>query len=151
MNMRLENLREEKELLGKEMANYLGVVESVYSEWENEKLTIPTKRLIELANFFEINIDYMLGLSNNRKKMKAKEIDYNKVSLNLKKKRKELKMSMRDLAKKLNTTSSAISNYENNKFLILGSFLIELSKSYNYSIDWILGRSNEKFINKKTI
>lgn len=149
--MRLENLREEKELLGKDMANYLGVVESVYSEWENEKLTIPTRRIFQLANFFEINIDYMLGLSDDKKRIKTNEIDYNKVSSNLKEIRKELKMSMRDLAKKFNTTSSAISNYENNKFLILSSFLVELSKTYNYSIDWILGRSNEKFISKKNI
>lgn len=49
------------------MAKYLGVVESVYSEWENEKLTIPTRRKIQLANFFEINIDYMLGLSDDKK------------------------------------------------------------------------------------
>ena len=144
--MRLENLREEKELLGKDMANYLGVVESVYSEWENEKLTIPTRRIFQLANFFEINIDYMLGLSDDKKRIKTNEIDYNKVSSNLKEIRKELKMSMRDLAKELNTTSSAISNYENKKFLILSSFLIELGKKYNYSIDWILGRSEDKFI-----
>lgn len=39
------------------------------------------------------------------KKIKTNEIDYDKVSSNLKKVRKELKMSMRDLAKKLNTTS----------------------------------------------
>ena len=59
-----------------------------------------------------------------------------------------MNLSMRELAQKLNTSSSAISNYENNKNLILSSFLIELSKISNYSIDYILGRSNIKFIQK---
>lgn len=150
MNLRLENIRESRELLGKEVAKQIGVVESVYSEWENEKLSIPTKRLYQLANFFEINIDFMVGLSNEEIKIKSvNEIDNNLVCSRIKEIRKELKMTMRDLAKKLNTTSSAISNYENGKFLILSPFLIELCKESNCSIDWVLGRKKEKYINNK--
>lgn len=144
-NQRLEDLREEKELLKKNVAKNIGVVESVYSEWENEKLSIPTKRLVQLANFFEVNIDYMLGLSNTRLNLKSNnEIDLKIVSHRLKEIRKSLKMTMRELADKLNTTSSAISNYENAKYLILSSLLIELCKLSNYSIDWVLGRSEDK-------
>ena len=54
-------------------------------------------------------------------------------------------MTMRDLAEKFNTSSSTISNYENGKFLILGSFLVELCMFSNYSIDWVLGRSDKKY------
>lgn len=55
-------------------------------------------------------------------------------------------MTMRDLALKFNTSSSAISNYENSKFLILSPFLIELCKYGNYFIDWVLGRTDNKFL-----
>lgn len=147
METRLEIIREKKELLQKDVAKQIGVVESVYSEWENEKTSIPTRRLYQLANLFETSIDYMVGLSNvNTKIQNRNEIDINLVSLHLKEIRKHLKMTMRDLAQKLNTTSSAISNYENGKFLILSSFLIELCKESHYSIDWVLGRSEDKFI-----
>lgn len=146
-NQRLEGLREERDLFKKDVAKNIGVVESVYSEWENEKLSIPTKRLVQLANFFEVNIDYMIGLSNKRIKLKNdNDIDLELVSTRLKEIRKSLKMTMRELATKLNTTSSAISNYENAKFLILSSLLIELCNISNYSIDYVLGRSNNKFI-----
>lgn len=149
-NERLIDLREERDLLQKEVAKEIGVVESVYSEWENGKLSIPTKRLVELANFFEVNIDYMVGISNIRTKIKSNNtIDTELVSNRLKEIRKSLKLTMRELAEKFNTTSSAISNYENNKFLILSPFLIELARYSNYSIDWILGRSNEKIIQQK--
>lgn len=144
-NERLIDLREERDLLQKEVAKEIGIVESVYSEWENGKLSIPTKRLVELANFFEVNIDYMVGISNIRTKIKSNNtIDTELVSNRLKEIRKSLKLTMRELAEKFNTTSSAISNYENNKFLILSPFLIELARYSNYSIDWILGRTKEK-------
>lgn len=149
-NERLIDIREEKDLLKKEVAKNIGVVESVYSEWESGKLSIPTKRLNQLANFFEINIDFMVGISDTRQHIKSNnEIDIELVSTRLKEIRKSLKLTMRELATKFNTTSSAISNYENSKFLILSPFLIELAKYSNYSIDWILGRSNEKFIQQK--
>ena len=149
-NERLIDLREKRDLLQKEVAKEIGVVESVYSEWENGKLSIPTKRLVELANFFEVNIDYMVGISSIRTKIKSNNaIDTGLVSNHLKEIRKSLKLTMRELAEKFNTTSSAISNYENNKFLILSPFLIELARYSNYSIDWILGRSNEKIIQQK--
>ena len=135
----IEKLRDEKDLLKKEMANIIGVVESVYCEWENEKLSIPTKRIYQLANFFEVNIDYMIGISSERIQIKTNnEIDIKLVSLRLKEIRNSLNMTMRDLAEKFNTSSSAISNYENGKFLILSPFLIELCKFGNYSIDWYL-------------
>ena len=145
MNERLEYLREEKDLLKKDIAKILGVVDSVYTEWENEKLTIPTRRLYQLANYYEVNIDYIVGLTDKRIKIKSKnDIDIKIVSTRLREVRKSLNLTMRELASKLNTTSSAISNYENEKYLILSTFLIELCKISNYSIDYILGRTDIK-------
>lgn len=145
MNKRLVDLREEKDLLNKTVAKHIGVGESVYSEWESDKLSIPTKRLYQLAEFFEVNIDYLVGISDVRLHIKVgKDINIEVVSSRLREIRKSLKMTMRDLANKFNTTSSTISNYENSKFLILSPFLIELCKFSNYSIDWVLGRSDIK-------
>lgn len=149
MNNNLVFLREEKDYLSKDMAKFLNIPPSVYSEWENNKLSISTKRLYELGEFFNVNIDYLVGLSSKRINLKTNKIlDQKETSLRLKEVRENMNLSMRELAQKLNTSSSAISNYENNKNLILSSFLIELSKISNYSIDYILGRSNIKFIQK---
>ena len=149
MNNNLVFLREEKDYLSKDMAKFLNIPPYVYSEWENNKLSISTKRLYELGEFFNVNIDYLVGLSSKRINLKTnKVLDQKETSLRLKEVRENINLSMRELAQKLNTSSSAISNYENNKNLILSSFLIELSKISNYSIDYILGRSNIKFIQK---
>lgn len=42
------------------MLRLLGVVESIYCEWENGKLFILTKIIYQLGNFFEVDIDYMM-------------------------------------------------------------------------------------------
>ena len=39
--------------------------------------------------------------------------------------------------------------YPRIQFLILSPFLIELCKFGNYSVDWVLGRTNNKFLDKK--
>lgn len=149
MNFRLESLRDEKDLLQKDITNKLNISPSVYSEWEHNKLTIPTRRLYQLSELFEINIDYMVYLTNKKRFIKVqKDLDTNLVAIRVKEIRKELKLTMRDLAKIFNTTSSAISNYENNKYLILSPFLIKLCKLSNCSIDWVLGRSNSKYIDE---
>ena len=62
----LETLREINNLKAKDIAEKLGVYKSVYSEWENNKTPIPTKRLIELANIYQINIDYLLNLTTKK-------------------------------------------------------------------------------------
>lgn len=149
MNNNLVFLREEKDYLSKDIAKFLNVPPSVYSEWENNKLSISTKRLYELSEFFSINIDYLVGLTTKKINIKTnKKLDQKETSLRLKEVRKNMNLTMRELAQKLNTSSSAISNYENNKNLILSSFLIELAKISNYSIDYMLGRNNIKFIQK---
>lgn len=52
-----------------------------------------------------------------------------------------------EFSRRLNTSNSTWSAYENGKVLILCAFLIEVCKLGNYSADWILGRSEEKYRN----
>ena len=66
---KLIDLREEKNLKSKDLAEVFGVNKSTYSEWENDKIPIPTKRLLELSEYHKINIDYMMKLSPVRKEI----------------------------------------------------------------------------------
>lgn len=118
-NHRLEDLRDEKDLLKKDVAKAIGIVESVYSEWENEKLSIPTKRIYQLSEYYEVNIDYMMKLTDKKIHIKTNnEINLDIVSKRLKEVRKSLKMTLRDLAEKYNISSSVV----NIKYLILSPF-----------------------------
>ena len=61
----LENLRNELNLTKKELADILGVSNSIYARWEKNTDSIPTRRLIQIANYFNINIDYILNFKIN--------------------------------------------------------------------------------------
>lgn len=144
---RLEELKEEKDLKSKDIANYLNVAESTYSEWEHNKISIPTRRIVELADFYEVNIDFMLNLSNAKKHIKNNsELNLELIGLHLKEIREELGLSLRELGEKLNCAFSSLGSYERGEYLIQSNSLINLCMISNYSIDWILGRAKDKFI-----
>jgi len=143
---RLEQLREENDFTKKKIAEILGISDSLYARWENGKEIIPTRRMYQIANYYKVNIDYLMGLTSNRITIISKvEIDIRLVSSRITEIRKDFNESLREFSKRLNTSNSTWSAYETGKVLILGAFLLEICKIENYSADWILGRSNEKY------
>ena len=146
MNNKLEELRESKDLTKKGLAKILGVSDSIYSRWEKGKDFIPTKRLYDIANYYEINTDYILGLT------KEKTVNKNHCQINrdiLAKRAKEIrndtKKSLSEFTKSLNTSPSTWNAYETGKVIILGAFLYEVCLKYNVSSDYMLGLSNIKY------
>lgn len=61
---RLKDLREDKDLLQKDMAKILNIAERTYSGYETESRWIPKEVLINLALFHNTSIDYLLCLTN---------------------------------------------------------------------------------------
>ncbi len=68
---RIKDLREDHDLLQKEVANILGISQQYYSEYENGKRTVPIAHLITLAKYYNVSIDYLVNLTNEIKKDKA--------------------------------------------------------------------------------
>ena len=61
---RLRDLREDRELMQKQVAAYLGIDQRVYSNYETGKREIPTRLVIALADFYHTSTDYILGRTN---------------------------------------------------------------------------------------
>lgn len=147
MTNNLETLRELNNLKAKDIAAFLKVNKSIYSEWENNKTPIPTKRLIELADFYHINIDYLLNLGVKKESINLNtSINLLKIGKRIKEARKELNLSLRELGDKLNCSFSSLAAYERGEKLINGEILISLVKLSNYSTDYILNRKNIKYM-----
>lgn len=148
--MNLRYIRDMYELSQKDVAKILGVSVASYSLWETEKYIIPLNRLITFCNHFHVSLDYTLGLTRTiRYKNMKTEIDYNLHRKRLRFMRKEKRYTQEYIAKLLNTDSSVISRYESGKTLILTSFLIEYSKIFNVSCDYIMARIDVKIPIKK--
>lgn len=138
---RLEELKEEFNYKSKDIAKYLKVNKSTYSEWEHNRIPIPTRRLIQFANFYKINIDYILKLTDKRINInKETKLDLKLIGERIKETRNKLNLSLRALGEKINCSFSAIASYERGEKLINSDILISLCKISSTSIDWILGR-----------
>ncbi len=148
-NTRLEELREENDLKQIELAHIFKIAKSTYSEWEHNKIPIPTKRVIQIANYYKINIDYILDISNIKITINnITSINLNIIGNNIKCIRNNLKLSQHQLADMLNIDQTTLSKYELGKSLIQIDTLIGLSKLSNISIDYIIGRTNNPKISK---
>ncbi len=66
----LKDLREDKDLVQKQVAAYLGIDQRVYSNYETGKREIPTRFVIALAKLYNTSADYILNLTNNPKPYK---------------------------------------------------------------------------------
>lgn len=67
---KIRALREDNDLLQKQLAEYLHCSQVAYSRYELGTRDIPTEVLILLAKFYNTSVDYILGLTNERKPYK---------------------------------------------------------------------------------
>lgn len=65
--LRIKDLREDKDMLQKDVAELLNISQTNYSKYELGKINIPINTLKKLAIIFDTSIDYLLGLTNERK------------------------------------------------------------------------------------
>ena len=62
---RLKDLREDNDLRQQDVADILGISQTVYSRYERGFQTIPVAHLLKLADFYKTSTDYILGRTNN--------------------------------------------------------------------------------------
>lgn len=63
---RLRDLREDNDLLQKQVAQILGISQQYYSEYEKGNRTIPISHLIKLAKYYRTSVDYIVGLTDKK-------------------------------------------------------------------------------------
>ena len=61
---RIRDLREDRDITQKNMAEFLKIHQTPYSDYELGNLNIPIDVLIKLAKFYNTSIDYIVGLTD---------------------------------------------------------------------------------------
>lgn len=59
---RLKDVREDRDLSQKEVADHLGISQSDYSKYELGKHMMGIDKYIKLAKFYNVSIDYLAGV-----------------------------------------------------------------------------------------
>ena len=65
--MRIRDLREDRDLTQKQLADYLHIKQNTYSQYENGQRQLPMEALIALAKYYKTSTDYILGLTDDPK------------------------------------------------------------------------------------
>lgn len=61
---RLEDLRIDNDKTQSEIADYLGCQREVYRRYEKGTRQIPVDFLIKLSSFYDVSIDYLVGITD---------------------------------------------------------------------------------------
>lgn len=65
---RIRDCREDKDLRQKDLALFINDSQQHYQQYESGKVEIPLHILIELAKFYDVSLDYLAGLTNDKRK-----------------------------------------------------------------------------------
>jgi len=64
MLLRIRDLREDKDLKQKDIAEYLICDQSLYSKYERGERPLPLEYAEKLADYYGVSVDYLLGRTN---------------------------------------------------------------------------------------
>ena len=64
---RLKEIRKDRDLQQKDIPKILKISQVQYSRYERGGRTIPIDKLSILAKYYNVSVDYLIGLTNERK------------------------------------------------------------------------------------
>lgn len=65
LNKKIKELREADGLSQKELAEKLGIAKNTLSQYEHNKSNPSLEVIVQLSAFFDVSVDYLLGLSSD--------------------------------------------------------------------------------------
>ena len=145
---RIDDLRTDNDLKIRNIAEILGISVDNYFDYANGRSNFPLDKLNKLVNYFKVSFDYITGLSDIK--------NYYDGDINIKLLRERIKMirknndlSQEEAAHIIGDKQSTYWNYESGRSIIPISKLYLLAKYYNISIDYFVGKTDNKIIQKR--
>lgn len=68
---RLRGLRTDRNIMAKTVADTLGISYRNYQRYERGEMDTPSSKLLALADFFNVSIDYLVGRTDNPQVMRG--------------------------------------------------------------------------------
>lgn len=88
---RLKTLRENHNLSQKEFANILNIANSTLSQYESDKRVPSDEVKLQIAKYFNVTIDYLLGNETKNKEQNSQDKDEKDIAKSMKKLKEQLK------------------------------------------------------------
>lgn len=143
---RISELRTEKSMTQTELAKKIGISRSALALYETEKREPNIEILIKLAKCFDVQVDYIIGNTDNYYSNNDIEWKYSPVSNRLgnilKNYRHKKKLSKQLFSEKLNITAETYIGIEIGKYTPSLELLKKISEVTEYKIDYLTGAIN---------
>ncbi len=68
MELRIRDLREDRDLTQKQVSSYLMCDQSLYSKYERGERDIPLALIVRLADLYDVSVDYLVGRTKTRER-----------------------------------------------------------------------------------
>lgn len=146
LETRFSELRLDRNLKQKDIAKILNISENRYSNYERRVNDLTLEMSNKLANFYNVSLDYLFGISNKNSKIKNKNINLQILQKRLLKLRKEKNLTQNKLGQKVGFFQKTYSNYENGTRTPTSFKIYYLVMFHKVSMDYLVGRSNIKKI-----
>ena len=145
---RIDDLRNDHDLKIREIADILGISINNYFDYANGRSNFPLDKLNILVNYFKVSFDYITGLSDVKKSYDG-NINIYVLKIRIKEMRIQNGLSQEKVAHIIGDKQSTYWNYESGNSIIPISKLYLLAKFYNISIDYFVGKTDSKNIQKR--
>lgn len=78
---RIRDLREDNDLLQKQICEIIGCKQQQYQLYESGKREIPVHQLIQLAEYYNVSLDYITGRTKEKNSLSNKGLSENETKL----------------------------------------------------------------------
>ncbi len=145
VEIRIKFLRDLKGLTQKDIAKELNVTQALVNSWENGYNNIAIKQLVKLSYFYQVPVDYILGLTTHFNKEDyhfIKDLDLKYLGKKIRIIRKINNLTQDEFANKIKTKRSNISYYEIGRNSMSSADLKDICDTFGFSADWCLGSTD---------
>ena len=151
MEYKFKEIRGLLDLKQREIAELTHISRGAYANIEAETANVKLKYLLTYSNAFNLSMVYVCNLKDTNDISSIKKIntiDKKIMASRLTILEKENNKQAKDIAKELGILKSTYSGYKNSKQpnLMQSLMLKKIALKYNYSMDWLIGRTNKKHI-----
>lgn len=145
---RIDDLKTDHDLKIREIADIIGVSVDIFFDYANGRSNFPLDKLNKLVNYFRVSFDYVSGLSDVKIYYDG-DINIMVLKKRIREARVNNHLSQEEAAHIIGDKQSTYWNYESGNSIIPISKLYLLAKFYNISIDYFVGKTDKKNIQKR--
>lgn len=144
-NNQLKKLRQEYSLSQQELADKIGISKSSINMYERGEREPGIETVKRIADFFNVDVDYLFGISDVKKRQGFKIERANKsVAHNIQQHRERANLSQNQLAKMLDVDESVVANLEGGKKALKKDMLYKICDALHLIPGNIIPRDSEE-------